>query len=106
MTTLNNIKRFLKREILFCDINDTCYMISMQKEIFKKEIRDFKTKPNFASVKNTEPLPNLIEQRQSNLIKRGPSVELSLQQGKAKNIAIASQTMNGVVIKPGEELSF
>lgn len=106
MTTLTNIKRFLKREILFCDINDTCYRISMNKEIFKRHLKDFKEKPNFSTFKDSHPLPYLIDKRQSQLIKRGPGIELSLQQGKAKNIDIASQTIHGIIIRPGEEFSF
>lgn len=106
MATLTNIRRFLKREILFCEINNTCYNISMNKEIFRRHLKDLKEKPNFSTSKNEQPLPHLIDKRQSQLIKRGPGIELSLQQGKAKNIDIASKTMHAIIIHPGEEFSF
>lgn len=104
--SLENVKKFLRREILFCDINPTCYNISMKKEIFKRHLQDFKARPNFATSFSEQTLPNLIDQRQSHLIKRGPGVELNLQLGKAKNIDIAAKTMHRLIIHPGEEFSF
>lgn len=104
--TFHNVKRFLRREILFCDINPTCYQISTQKEILKRHLKNWRDRPNFALTRQQTPLPHLIDQRQSNLIKRGPGIELDLQVGKAKNIAIAAETMQGLIIHPGEEYSF
>lgn len=104
--SFHNVIRFLKREILFCDINDTCYKISTSKEILKRHLKNWREKPNFATKIDQSALPHLIDQRQSHLIKRGPGIELDLQLGKAKNIDIAAKTMNGLVMQPGEEFSF
>ena len=38
---LKTIKMLLNKEILFCDINPTCYAISLRKEIIKRHIKDF-----------------------------------------------------------------
>lgn len=91
---------------LFCDINPTCYKISLQKEICKRHIKNFLSKEKFAKVKSRERLSNLVSDHHSNMIKRAPGVELELQFNKAVNIDLACKQINGTLIRPGETFSF
>lgn len=91
---------------LFCEINPTCYAISVQKEILKRHIQNLLHAGKFAVSKTDAPLPNLVAEHHSNMIKRAPGINLEHQQNKAVNIALACGKITGVVIRPGEEFSF
>lgn len=90
----------------FCDINPACYAISLKKEILKRHIKNLFGSEKFAKTVNTEPLPNLVFGHSSHLIKRGPGIDITLQENKAVNIDLASKAINGIVIHPGEVFSF
>ncbi len=94
------------KDKLFCDINPTCYAISMQKEIVKRHIQNTLSKERFASTVRQETLPNVVASYSSHLIKRGPGIDPVLQENKAVNIDIAGKTINGLMIYPGEVFSF
>ena len=55
---------------LFCEINPFCYEISLQKEIFKRHIKNLLSKEKFAKTKTEEKLPNIVSENSSNMIKR------------------------------------
>ena len=95
-----------KRKRLFCEINPTCYAIALQKEIIKRHIKNFLSREKFAKTVQKQKLPNLVSSHSSNLIKRGKGIDLSLQEGKAENIRLASGKINGIIIHPGEVFSF
>ena len=95
-----------KRKRLFCEINPTCYAIALQKEIIKRHIKNFLGREKFAKTVQKQKLPNLVSSHSSNLIKRGKGIDLSLQEGKAENIRLASGKINGMIIHPGEVFSF
>ena len=97
---------FWNRKKLFCEINPTCYAISLQKEIFKRHIKDLLSGEKFSSTIQSENLPNLVAEYSCNLIKRGKGVDLRLQENKAVNIRLACEKINGMLIKPGEIFSF
>ncbi|MDT2831917.1 VanW family protein [Vagococcus carniphilus] len=97
---------FWNKELLFCDINPTCYAISLQKEIMKRHLQDIKTKEIFAASFNQEVLPNVVSKHSSNMIKRAKGVNLESQFNKANNIDLACNKLNGLIIKPGETFSF
>lgn len=94
-----------KRDKLFCEINPTCYAISLQKEIVKRHIENFMSDEKFAKTITEEKLPNIVSEYHSNMIKRAPGVDLTHQLNKAVNIGIASGKINGIVIRPGEVFS-
>ncbi len=94
------------KDKLFCELNPTCYAISMQKEICKRHIKDFVSNEKFAKTKNTEKMPNVVSSHSSNLIKRGPGIDITLQENKATNIELACKRINGTIIHPGETFSF
>lgn len=91
---------------LFCDINPTCYKISVEKEILKRHVEDLFCGESFARTILDGPLPNLVSSWSSHLIKRGPGIDPVLQQNKAVNINLACAAMNRLAIRPGEVFSF
>ena len=94
------------RDKLFCDINPTCYAISLQKEICKRHLKNLSNRKIFAKTIKKEALPNTVSEYSSNLIKRGKDIDLRLQENKATNIMLASSKINGIIIRPGEVFSF
>lgn len=97
---------FWNKDLLFCEISPTTYAISMQKEIIKRHLQDFRAKKEFAKTFEKETLDNLVSSHESGLIKRGPGIDVTLQKNKAINIEIASNKMTNLIIHPGEEFSF
>ena len=91
---------------LFCEINPTCYAISLQKEIMKRHIKNLLTHEKFAKTIQQEKLPNVVSNYSCNLIKRGKGIDIRLQENKATNIMLACNKINGMVIHPGEVFSF
>ena len=91
---------------LFCDINPTCYKISVKKETFLRKIKDFFGKEKFASEKRNELLPNIVKSHSSILVRRLVGVDIRLQENKVTNIRLAAEKINGIIIKPGETFSF
>ncbi|MGX6979764.1 VanW family protein [Vagococcus elongatus] len=94
------------KDKLFCDINPTCYAISLQKEIYKRHLQDLLNKEKFAQDFQTEKLPNVVSHNASNMIKRAAGVNLDSQINKANNIDLACKKINGILIRPGEVFSF
>jgi vancomycin resistance protein VanW len=105
-SVITNFKKFLKHEILFCDISPACYKVSNQKEVLKRHIHNATHKENFLKTRDEKPLPILVYTNSSNLIKKGKGIDPATQYAKAKNIEIACSKINGAIIKPGEVFSF
>jgi len=103
---IKEIKLLLRREVLFCDLNPTCYAISLKKEILKRHIKDLTSKIKFAKNYNNSKQNIVVSSFSSPLIKKGKGIDPALQYNKAKNIQIACDKMNGLEIKPGEVFSF
>ena len=94
------------RNKLFCEINLTCYAISLQKEIFKRHLKDLLSREKFAKPIKKEALPNVVSNHCSNMIKRGEGVNLETQENKKINIMLACSKINGMIIHSGEVFSF
>lgn len=92
--------------MLFCEMNPLFYAISVRKEIIKRNVRDFFGKAVFAKEKTDAKLPVIVSEKSVNMIKRLPGVDIATQEGKAVNIALAAERINGLVIHPGETFSF
>ena len=95
-----------KKKRLFCEINPTCYAISVKKEICKRHIKNVFGKTKFCKNKSKDKLPVVLATTTSHLIKRGKGVNLRLQKNKAVNIRLACSKINGMIIHPGETFSF
>jgi len=91
---------------LFCDINPTCYKISIKKEALIRNIRDFMSENKFANEKTSEELPNIVKSHTSVLVRKLHGVDIRLQENKVTNIEIACKKINGIMIHPGETFSF
>ena len=91
---------------LFCELGPLAYAISLKKEIFKRHIKNFFKKNNFAKIQQSNLLPNTVYSHSCDMIKRGPGIDPELQQNKADNIRLACRKINGLIIKPGETFSF
>lgn len=95
-----------KQRRQFGDLNPVFYKIAVQKEICKRHLKNALGKVRFAKEISTEKLPVVVYEFRSNMIKRAPGVDLTTQLNKAKNIALAAASMNGMRIHPGEVFSF
>lgn len=95
----------MKRK-LFCEINGTCYRISLAKEIMLRKLRDLFSGQRIARKKSEETLPVIVKSHSSILLRNLHGVDLQLQKNKVTNIKIACSKINGVIIKPGETFSF
>ena len=96
---------FLGRK-LFCDINPTCYKISVKKETLRRNLKDFFSSEKIAKEKTEEILPNIVKSHGSVLVRRLAGVDIKLQENKVTNIRLAAEKINGIIIKPGETFSF
>lgn len=94
------------KDKLFCEINPTCYAISLQKEVLKRHIKNMTGNEKFAKTIQSKKLPNIVSSHSSNLIKRGEGIDITLQKNKAVNIKLSCEKINGIVIHPGEVFSF
>lgn len=90
---------------LFCDINPTCYKISVKKETALRKIKDFLSSEKFAKEKKAELLPNIVKSHSSILVRKLEGVDMRLQENKVTNIRLASEKITGIIIKPGETFS-
>lgn len=84
---------FWNKELLFCDINPTCYSISLKKEQYKRHLKDFKSRDSFSKTVEQTKLPHVVAERHSYMIKKAPAVDPMTQINKANNINIASKHM-------------
>ncbi|MBR5934373.1 MAG: HAD-IIIA family hydrolase [Treponema sp.] len=91
---------------LFCQQNIVFYKISVLKEKLKRHIKNVFSLQKIAKTKSQEKLLYLISSYNSKLIKKGKGIDITTQQNKAVNINLASQKINGILIKPGEVFSF
>ena len=91
---------------LFCDINPTCYKISVKKETLLRNVKDFLSREKIAKEKSEELLPNVVKSHSSILVRKLAGVDIRLQENKVTNIRLAAEKINGIIIKPGETFSF
>lgn len=95
-----------KKKRLFCEINPTCYAISVKKEICKRHLKNISSHLKFSKTISKKKLPNVVTKHCSNIIKRGKGIDITLQKNKAVNIQLACEAINGIIIHPGEVFSF
>ncbi|MBR4387843.1 MAG: VanW family protein, partial [Prevotella sp.] len=95
-----------KKKKLFCEISPTTYAISLKKEICKRHLKNFLGKERYAKIHQEERLPIVVSSEGNNMIKRGPGIDLRLQENKADNIRLACSKINGLIVNPGETFSF
>lgn len=60
----------------------------------------------FAKRRDAAPLPHLIFTHRTPLLRQLKDVDMQLQYNKVTNLRIATQKLNGIIIEPGETLSY
>lgn len=95
-----------KSRILFCELNETCYRISVKKEILKRRLTDFFSHDKIALHHSTQILPVIVKSHVSPVMRKLEGVDETLQQNKAFNLELASPRISGILIKSGEIFSF
>ncbi len=96
----------MKKRRLFCELSPLCYRISVRKEYLLRDIHDLRSRESFATVLNTIPLPVVVKQHSSVIMRSLHGVDPQLQKNKSVNLRIASAKINGLIINPGETFSF
>ncbi len=91
---------------LFCEINKTCYRISLAKEILRRNLRDLFSGQKIARERSGETLPVIVKSHSSILLRKLHGVDIRLQENKVTNIMLACSKINGLIIHPGETFSF
>ena len=91
---------------LFCELSPTCYKISVEKEIAKRNLDDLRKQTKFAEQIDPAPLDTIVKGHSSVLIRKLHGVDLSLQENKVTNLRLACARINGTLIHPGETFSF
>ncbi len=90
---------------LFCEISPLCYEISVAKGCFLRRLRDALSKERFSRRRSDEPLPELIYAHKSLIRRQLGDVDMTLQNNKAVNLALAAPKLSGVLIRHGETFS-
>ncbi len=91
---------------LFCEISPLTYKISVFKNIFIRKLSDRLRCTKFAKNHSSEELPVIIYSHKSLIRRVLGNVDMTLQENKAANLAIAAPRINGIIINPGETFSF
>ena len=95
----------LSRRKLFCEYGPLCYQIALKKEILCKHLRDRRARLHIAR-RRCDSLPVLIKGHRSPVLRRLAGVDMTLQENKGINLALAATEIDGVVVEPGETFSF
>lgn len=96
----------MRKRKLFCEISPVCYKISLRKEYFLRDAKDFFSKERFAVKIDTVPFPVIVKSHRSKIMRELHGVDMELQRNKAVNLKLAGDKINGIVIAPGETFSF
>ena len=91
---------------LFCEYGPIAYKISIFKEARKKDIKDFMQGKKFAKKKSKEDLKYIWKGHTKLLLRKLQGVDMNLQKNKTKNLQLACEKIDGIIINPGEEFSF
>jgi len=99
--------RFMpKHRKLFCEYNPLFYQLAIIKESVRKDTKDRLSGQRFASRQSPDNLPYIWKGHTSVVLRKLEGVDMALQEGKAKNLALAGAKIDGIVIQPGETFSF
>ncbi len=91
---------------LFCELGPWAYKISRWKVCALRHVQNLRSKDVLAREHSENPLPNLIYSHKSLIRRKLGDVDMRLQDNKAVNLGIAAPCVNGVLIRPGETMSF
>lgn len=90
---------------LFCEISPLCYEISVVKCCIMRHLRDLFGMARFCRQRSEKLLPVMIYKHKSLIRRQLGNVDMTLQENKAVNLALAAPRISGVLIRPGEVFS-
>lgn len=82
------------------------YFVSVWEKRIRKYISWFFDGKKYTKIKNDKRLSFRVKKHQSRLLRKLGDTEMWLQHNKIKNLEIAIQQINGVLIRPNETFSF
>lgn len=91
---------------LFCEISPLTYAISLWKENIMHDVNDLLHPIRYAETRQKETLPYVIKSHSSTIVRKLEGVDATLQINKRTNLKLASSTITGLIIYPGETFSF
>ena len=72
----------------------------------RRQVEWFTSSTRFASARVSEQLPVVVFEHQTPLLRKLKGVDMWLQHNKVKNLKLAVERINNVVIQPGETFSY
>ena len=73
---------------------------------FRRNVEWYTSNTRFAKARPSEQLPVIVFQHQTPLLRQLKGVDMWLQHNKVKNLSIAVEKINNIVIQPGETFSY
>lgn len=94
------------RRKLFCEYNAFTYWLSTQLRCAMRRTQWGRMRGRWAGEIGESRLPVLAYEHQSLIRRQLGGVDAELQNNKARNLALAAKKFDGLLIRPGETLSF
>lgn len=91
---------------LFCEMGPWAYALSSAKCRLARHVADAARRETLAGARQEEPLPVCVYRHASLIRRKLGQVDMTLQENKAVNLALAAPAVNGILIRPGETFSF
>lgn len=88
------------------EIHPIVYKTRIQQKRLFRRLEDVAKRTRFAHVRSQEDLPFTCKKHQSLLRRKLGNSDPQLQENKVINLGIAGPTIDGILIRPGETLSF
>ncbi|MBO5476550.1 MAG: VanW family protein [Clostridia bacterium] len=96
----------MKKRKLFCQYGKIPYQISLCKECLRRDFKDFLDKNKIAKSRTKQDLEYIWKSDAKLILRKLHGVDMELQVNKIKNLEIAGNRINNLIIKPGETFSF
>jgi len=94
-----------RKRKLFCEISPLCYRISVIKCCILRYLQDFFSTEHFCRTYSKNLLEHIIYKHKSLIRRKLGNVDMTLQENKAVNLALAAPKISNVLIQPGETFS-
>ena len=75
---------------LLCQMGPAGYWLSLRKEYLLRDVKTLFSGQRYARQRDLEPLPCIVKGHTSPLLRRLHGVDMELQKGKVKNLALAA----------------
>lgn len=82
------------------------YALSVWEKRMRRYLKWYFDRKKYARQRQGNPLPYRVKKHQSVLIRKLGDSDIQLQHNKVKNLEIAIQKIDGILVRPGETFSF